>query len=109
MNGKLFIIILIDRTICMEYTAMKDDGSFGPGSVRGLYNTASNPHALCCVSGDVIVLPGLTSGQAQILKLSDKSKKIVPAHSSSLRQIALSRDGEVLATASEQVRHRQAF
>lgn len=107
MTTKLFFIILIDRTICLEYAVAPDRTLLGFGSVVGLYNTATNPYALCCVSGDTIALPGLTSGhsqgQVQILNLSEKSKKIIAAHDSPIRQISLSVDGELLATTSEQV------
>lgn len=106
MTTKLFFVILIDRTICLEYAVSPDGTLLGFGSVRGLYNTANNPYALCCVSGDTIALPGLTSGQAQgqvqTLNLSEKSKKIVAAHDSPIRQMSLSNDGEMLATTSEQ-------
>lgn len=114
MTTKRFFIILIDRTICLEYAVSPDRTLRGFGGVRGLYNTASNPYALCCIGGDTIALPGLTSGhsqgQVQVLNLSEKSKKIVAAHDSPIRQIALSNDGEVLATTSEQVsQHRMLF
>ncbi|GAB7356952.1 hypothetical protein MBLNU459_g7795t1 [Dothideomycetes sp. NU459] len=106
MTPKLFIVILINRTVCLEFALSSETNMLGFGDVRGLYHTANNPYALCCVCGDTIALPGLTSaqaqGQVQIINIAEKSKKIVAAHDSPIRQIALSADGELLATASEQ-------
>lgn len=104
ITSKHFIVVLQDRTVCFQYGIVADSGLYGPTVVRGLYNTAPNPYALCCVSGDTMVLPGLTPGQVQVVKLGDKSKKIIRAHNSSLRQLDLSGDGELLATAGEKVR-----
>ncbi|KAJ9625771.1 Phosphatidylinositol 3,5-bisphosphate-binding protein [Taxawa tesnikishii (nom. ined.)] len=101
ITSKHFIVVLQDRTVCFQYGIVADSGLYGPTVVRGLYNTAPNPYALCCVSGDTMVLPGLTPGQVQVVKLGDKSKKIIRAHNSSLRQLDLSGDGELLATAGE--------
>lgn len=103
MTTKYFTVILEDRTVCFEYGIVKESGLCGPTFVRGLYNTARNPYALCCISGDTMILPGLTPGQVQIIKPSDKTKKIIRAHNSSLSQLDLSRDGELIATAGEKV------
>lgn len=49
-----------------------------------------------------MILPGLTPGQVQLVQLTDRTKKIVCAHSSELRQMDFSRDGELFVTASKQ-------
>ncbi|KAL1310687.1 hypothetical protein AAFC00_000948 [Neodothiora populina] len=102
VTAKYFVIILEGRVVCMDYVYSEQDAAIIPGGVRGIYDTALNPYALCCISGDTLALPGLTSGQAQIVHLADKRKRVIPAHNSALRAIALSKDGEVLATAGEQ-------
>lgn len=96
-------MILDRRVVCMDYTMSEKDGSIAPSIVRSIYDTSRNPHALCCISGDTMALPGLTSGQAQIVNLRDRRKRVIPAHNSALRAMALSKDGELLATAGEPV------
>lgn len=103
LTPSYFVVILEDRVVCLDYIQSTKDDSAQPGVVRGIYDTARNPYALCCISGDTMILPGLTSGQVQLLGLTDKRKRVMPAHDAPLRQIALSRDGEILATAGEKV------
>lgn len=98
-----FIIVLEDRVVRMGYRQTPGSEVPRPCEMKALYHTVKNPRALCCVSGDIMALPGATAGQVQILGLNDNTKIIIPAHTSSLRQIALSKDGELIATASEQV------
>lgn len=49
------------------------------------------------------MFPGRTPGQVQLVELATGNVSIIPAHSSSLRAIDISRDGDILATASETV------
>lgn len=65
------------------------------------FETANNPYGLCCLGKDLVVFPGRTPGQVQLVRLSDNIVSIIPAHTAPLSAIALSPDGEVLATASE--------
>ncbi|KAI1504866.1 WD40-repeat-containing domain protein [Biscogniauxia marginata] len=65
------------------------------------YETADNLLGLCCLTDKYLVFPGRTSGQVQVVQLATDSVSIIPAHSSSLRALQLSSDGELLATASE--------
>jgi len=102
VTTKYLAIILAERTILMRYTTFEDTGLEGPGTILGLFNTASNPYALCCIRGDRMILPGLTPGQVQVVQLTDRTKKIVRAHTSELRQMDFSRDGELFVTASKQ-------
>jgi len=104
LTDKYLLVLLEDRLVCIENAWSKAQQRVIPGIVRGIYNTGSNPHALACINGDIMVLPGQTPGQAQITSLADKSKRIIPAHNSALRAIALSKDGKLLATAGEQAK-----
>ncbi|CAJ2504118.1 Uu.00g115120.m01.CDS01 [Anthostomella pinea] len=65
------------------------------------YETADNMLGLCCLTDEYLVFPGRTPGQVQVVHLATDSVSIIPAHSSSLRALQLSLDGELLATASE--------
>lgn len=103
ITTKYLIIILERRAVCMEYSLSEKTGRIAPSIVRGVYETSTNPHGLCCVSGDTIALPGLTSGQAQVLDSQAKRKRVIAAHNSPLRAMALSKDGQLLATAGENV------
>ena len=58
---------------------------------------------LACLGQDVIAFPGRSPGQVQLVELKTGNVSIIPAHSSPLRAMTLSPDGEVLATASEAV------
>ncbi|ESZ96581.1 hypothetical protein SBOR_3083 [Sclerotinia borealis F-4128] len=65
------------------------------------YETAGNPYGLCCMGVSILIFPGRTAGQVQVVELKTGNVSIIPAHSGALRALALSRDEEVIATASE--------
>ncbi|KAK6594577.1 svp1-like protein 2 [Botrytis cinerea] len=65
------------------------------------YETASNPNGLCCLSASILIFPGRTAGQVQVVELNSGNVSIIPAHTGALRALALSRDDEIIATASE--------
>lgn len=67
------------------------------------FETADNPLGLCCLATKILAFPGRTPGQVQLVELATGNVSIIPAHGSALRAIDISRDGEVLATASETV------
>lgn len=67
------------------------------------FETADNHLGLCCLTAKILAFPGRTSGQVQIVELATGNVSIIPAHTSSLRAIDISQDGEILATASETV------
>ncbi|KAJ5735620.1 phosphatidylinositol 3-5-bisphosphate-binding protein [Penicillium malachiteum] len=67
----------------------------------GFYETSDNHMGLACLGEKLLVFPGRSPGQVQLIELETGNISIIPAHSSSLRAMALSPDGEVLATASE--------
>ncbi|MCJ1466832.1 Phosphatidylinositol 3,5-bisphosphate-binding protein [Pseudocyphellaria aurata] len=66
-----------------------------------VFETADNPLGLCCLGSKVVAFPGRTPGQVQMVEIGTGNVSIIPAHSSPLRAMNLSPDGEILATASE--------
>ncbi|CZS98018.1 hypothetical protein WAI453_011863 [Rhynchosporium graminicola] len=72
-----------------------------PAELWSVFETADNPLGLCCLTATSLAFPGRTSGQVQLVELSTGNVSIIPAHSSALRAIDISHDGEILATASE--------
>ncbi|KAI9889580.1 MAG: WD repeat domain phosphoinositide-interacting protein 3 [Vezdaea aestivalis] len=75
--------------------------AFGiPTQRLSVFETTDNPFGVCCLNEYFIAFPGRTAGQVQIMEIETKNVSIVPAHSNALRAIELSRDGELLATAS---------
>ncbi|KAI1379070.1 WD40-repeat-containing domain protein [Hypoxylon crocopeplum] len=76
--------------------------AFGkPPKPLARYDTADNHFGLCCLTDKYLVFPGRTPGQVQVVELATDSVSIIPAHSSNLRALQLSSDGDLLATASE--------
>ncbi|CAL3973052.1 hypothetical protein PZA11_005388 [Diplocarpon coronariae] len=72
-----------------------------PAELWSVFETADNPLGLCCLTTKSLAFPGRTPGQVQLVELSTGNVSIIPAHGSALRAIDISRDGEILATASE--------
>ncbi|RDL40821.1 SVP1-like protein 2 [Venustampulla echinocandica] len=72
-----------------------------PPEVWAVFETADNPLGLCCLGPKTLAFPGRTPGQVQLVELSTGNVSIIPAHSSPLRALDISRDGEILATASD--------
>ena len=66
------------------------------------FETADNPLGLCCLGTKRVAFPGRSHGQIQLVELDSGNVSIIPAHSTPLRAMDLSRDGDFLATASEQ-------
>ena len=65
------------------------------------FETSDNPLGLCCLGQKLIAFPGRTPGQVQLIEVDSGNVSIIPAHSTPLRALALSPDGDSLATASE--------
>ncbi|SPO00208.1 probable HSV2 Phosphatidylinositol 3,5-bisphosphate-binding protein [Cephalotrichum gorgonifer] len=72
-----------------------------PPNLVSVYETADNALGLCSLSDKVLAFPGRTAGQIQLVDVGTGNVSIIPAHSSPLRAIQLSPDGELLATASD--------
>ena len=89
--------------VLLNAVKMYSFASSAPPEKLAEFETASNPFGLCCLGESVFVFPGRTHGQVQIVQLSNRNVSIIPAHSNPLRALALSSDGELLATASENV------
>lgn len=67
------------------------------------FETSDNPQGLACLGDKLLAFPGRSPGQVQVIELETGNVTIIPAHESPLRAMALSPDGEVLATASQAV------
>jgi WD40 repeat protein len=72
-----------------------------PPNLLHVYETADNLAGLGCLTEKKLAFPGRTAGQVQLVELATGNVSIIPAHSSALKAIQLSPDGELLATASE--------
>ena len=75
-----------------------------PPNLLSAYETANNPWGLCCLSPKRIAFPGRTTGHVQLVEIATGNVSIIPAHTSAVKAVQLSPDGEMLATASEMVR-----
>ncbi|EPE08035.1 wd repeat domain-containing phosphoinositide-interacting protein 4 [Ophiostoma piceae UAMH 11346] len=65
------------------------------------FTTTFNRRGLCAVSDTNFAILGQIPGHVKIVNNTTFDVSIIPAHSSELAAIALSRDGSLLATASE--------
>lgn len=72
-----------------------------PPEKSSIFETADNPLGLCCLGSRVVTFPGRSPGKVQLVELDSGNVSIIPAHTSALRAMDLSRDGKYLATASE--------
>ncbi|KAK4244213.1 WD40-repeat-containing domain protein [Corynascus novoguineensis] len=72
-----------------------------PPNLLSAYETANNPWGLCCLSPKRIAFPGRTTGHVQLVEIATGNVSIIPAHTSAVKAIQLSPDGELLATGSE--------
>jgi WD repeat-containing protein 45 len=75
-----------------------------PPEKISIFETTDNPLGLCCLTSKLLAFPGRTPGQVQLVEIETGNVTIVPAHSSSLRAIEISPDGELMATASDMVK-----
>ncbi|KAH8701823.1 putative phosphatidylinositol 3,5-bisphosphate-binding protein [Talaromyces proteolyticus] len=72
-----------------------------PPKKLSVFETSDNPLGLICLGKKLLAFPGRSGGQVQLVELETGNVSIIPAHSSALRAMVLSPDGEILATASE--------
>ncbi|KAL1860090.1 Phosphatidylinositol 3,5-bisphosphate-binding protein [Paecilomyces lecythidis] len=72
-----------------------------PPQKLSVFETSDNPLGLACLGQKLLAFPGRSPGQVQLVELQTGNVSIIPAHSSPLRAMDLSPDGEILATASE--------
>ncbi|CAK1364739.1 SVP1-like protein 2 [Cercospora beticola] len=89
-----------------DQTEVVHDAKFvAPNKAHSLYRTSANPYGLAALCDDLLVLPAESTGQVQLITLAEKGacpKRVLKAHNSALRCMALSSDGSLLATTSEQ-------
>ena len=74
-----------------------------PPQKLSVFETADNYNGLCSLGTDIIAFPGTAAGRVQLVGVKTGNVSIIAAHSSTLKAIELSPDGQVLATASETV------
>ncbi|KAI0403891.1 WD40 repeat-like protein [Xylaria palmicola] len=89
------------RVVVVQQNSVRLYAFEKPPKPLAKYETADNLLGLCCLTDKYLVFPGRTPGHVQVVQLATDSVSILPAHSSNLRALQLSTDGELLATASE--------
>ncbi|KAF3935997.1 hypothetical protein ABW20_dc0108413 [Dactylellina cionopaga] len=65
------------------------------------FETVNNDFGLACLGSKHVAFPGRTIGQVNLFDTQTGNNTIIPAHTSSIMALALSPNGELLATASE--------
>lgn len=65
------------------------------------YETVNNPFGLCEMSKNIVAFPGRTVGQVKLFDLNTSNVSIFPAHESPLRAVGISKNADLIATASE--------
>ncbi|EQL01862.1 WD repeat domain phosphoinositide-interacting protein [Ophiocordyceps sinensis CO18] len=90
-----------ERIVVVLQTSVRVYSFAKPPDLLHIYETAENCLGLCCLSENKAAFPGRTPGQVQLVDLVTGSVNIIPAHSSALKALQLSCDGELLASASE--------
>jgi WD40 repeat protein len=73
-----------------------------PPAKTAEYETVNNPFGLCELGTNIVAFPGRAAGQVKIYNLNTGNVSIIPAHESPLRAIGISRNADLIATASEQ-------
>jgi WD repeat-containing protein 45 len=91
-----------DESDSGESVVHRESGVRAPNKVHALHTTSLNTFALSCLHNDLLVLPAQAIGQIQLVPLPSGSKRVLRAHNTALRCMALSPSGNLLATASEQ-------
>ena len=128
LTSKWMAVILQERTVLFQYQELKpearssipqddnksdqaelesEEPARAPNLAHSIYPTSTNTYAVAALSNELLVLPAQTIGQVQLVTLGNdtgktRTKRVLKAHNSSLRCIALSPDGSLLATTSQQ-------
>jgi hypothetical protein len=91
--------------VCEEGLALfrlgESMNDFRPDSLVNSYSTASNPHGIAVLGSRYFAFLGIAKGKLRIVHLETMKTSIINAHTDPLRAVALSRDEELIATASE--------
>jgi WD40 repeat protein len=93
-----------NRIVVVLYNSVHVYAFSSPPQKISVSETTDNPLGLCSLSQRLLAFPGRTPGQVQLVETDTGNVRIIPAHNSALRAIQISPDGEIMATASEQVR-----
>lgn len=125
LNQRWMVVLLLDRAVVFEYQELPAEQRLspqldddhedartetgdadpapwrGPNRVRSIHPTSPNPAGVASLSNDLLVLPAQTTGQVHLVSLTGGSKRVLRAHNTALRTVALSPTGSTLATASE--------
>jgi len=88
-------IVVLLNTVCIYKMSI-------PLEKHAEYETVNNPFGLCELGKDIVAFPGRTVGQVKLFDLNTSNVSIIPAHETPLRALAISKDGDLIATASEQ-------
>jgi len=72
-----------------------------PPEKLSTYETTDNFNGLCCLGTELIAFPGTAAGRVQLVDIKRGNISIIAAHTSSLKAMEMSPDGQILATASE--------
>ena len=68
-----------------------------------VFETYDNPHGLVAMSATTLAFPGRKPGYLHMFDLATGNVTIIPAHTTPLAAIAISPNGDIIATASERV------
>ncbi|KAF2104492.1 WD40 repeat-like protein [Rhizodiscina lignyota] len=101
VNKSHYLVALQDS---INLYANPQNGAVAPAKLS-YHHTTSNPYGLCCLGQKFTTFLGQRPGQVWVVELPSQGRKgdigIIPAHTSSLRALAMSKDEEYIATASE--------
>lgn len=93
LSRSYIVVVLLNSVNLYKFSS--------PPQKIATFETTNNPFGLCYLGDKVITFPGRTPGQVQLVELASRNVSIIPAHGNPLKALELSKDGEVLATASE--------
>ena len=93
ISQNVLVVVLLNK-VCIYKLKM-------PPEKVADYETVNNPFGLCELGKTIVAFPGRAAGQVKLFNLETRNVSIIPAHESPLRALALSRDCDTLATASE--------
>ena len=96
-------IVIISLTQIYIYTHTRE--SIKP---IGNFTTAPNPNGICEVGGSTCVFPARSTGQVHVVRLGEQQEvgrgvigqRIVPAHTAELKALCLTKDEEIVCSAS---------
>ncbi|KAK3696064.1 Phosphatidylinositol 3,5-bisphosphate-binding protein [Vermiconidia calcicola] len=100
VTGRWMVVVLKERSVIFSYQELLPRQEPAPPPDDD-HDDGGESHK-ACLSHQLLMLPAQTPGQVQLIPLPGGSKRIIRAHNTALRSMALSPSGALLATASEQ-------